>query len=90
MIEFLAQTANGQSSVEAWHGGPGNVAVDGTPDGATMKLQMRPPGGSVWLDVGADVTFSAVGVAGFTLKPCDLRLDLSSVGASTDLNGRVW
>ena len=49
-----------------WGGGAGLFLVEGTFNGATIKLQVRTPNG-VWMDVGDETTLTAIGLAGFIL-----------------------
>ena len=83
------QTANGNSSSYDWNKGEGQVVVSGTFDTSTVKLQMSPDGGTTWVDVGSDSTFTAAGAAGFALNSCKVRVNVSSVGASTDVDAWI-
>ena len=94
MIElFKAQTANGNSAWFDWPGGAGNVSFvgDGAFDTATLKLQMSPDDGATPIDV-TGVALTADGhkdipPLGAGVK---VRANLASVGASTDINARIF
>ena len=86
---FTAQTANGQSTAYDWPGGIGQFIVEGTWNGATVKLQVSPDGGTTWLDVGSDVTLTADNIGNFELNGVSnfqIRADLSSAVGSTSLD----
>ena len=86
---FAAQTSDGQSTAYEWPGGIGQFIVEGTWNGATVKLQVSPDGGTTWLDVGSDVTLTAAGIGNFELGGSSnfkIRADLSSAGGSTSLD----
>ncbi len=85
---FTAVAANGQSTVYVWPGGVGQFSAAGTWDGATCKLQMSPDAGTTWIDVGSDVSKTADGIGNFELGPCQVRVDLSSVG-TTSINSWI-
>lgn len=81
-----AATTNANWPTDAgvtWRGGTGTLFVAGTWDSATAKLQAKAPSGSVWIDVGTDVEFSANGMANFQLGPCALRLNVAGGGESS-------
>lgn len=84
---FTNQTANGNSAAIDWPGGRGELVGFGTWDTSTMTLQMSPDGGTTWITTGQALT--ADGHKSFQLTPCKLRLNLASVGASTDVNGQI-
>lgn len=84
-IFFSEQTANGNSESATHTGGPLTVFCDGTFDGATVKLQVRRPGGD-WQD-DTDLTFTAGGHINLQLvSGVEMRGDISGVGASTSVN----
>ena len=86
---FAAQTANGQSTTYDWPGGIGQFIVEGTWNGATVKLHVSPDGGTTWLDVGSDVTLTDDGIGNFELGGSSnfkIRADLASAGGSTSLD----
>lgn len=60
-----------------WPGGRGEVRVDGTFGGATLTLQIKSPDGSSVMTVGTNTTFTAEGIGGFDLGPCDLKMGVS-------------
>ena len=70
-----------------WIGGPGAMYVEGTFSGATVKLQAR-TSQDTWVDVGASVTFTAAGVAGFDLPAGDIRAAISG-GPPTNIYASV-
>ena len=80
-------TSNSQTSALNWQGGVGQMVVGGTFDTCTVKLQMSPDAAVTWIDVGGDASVTAAGVVNFDLGSCEIRLDISSVGASTSING---
>mgnify|MGYP003147572087 CR=1 FL=1 len=84
-----AATANGNSSQYYWDVGEGQVVVSGTFDGATVKLQLSPDDGTTWVDVGTASTFTAAGGAGFTVNACKLRINISAVGASSEISAWI-
>lgn len=90
---FSARTTDGNSNAIDWPGGRGVFAVFGTPNGATVKLQWSPDGGTTWLDVDRSgdtyVTLSAAGAGGFELPACKLRANQASSGGSTSLTATV-
>lgn len=78
-------TADGSGSAMDWPSGLGNVRCTGTFDGATVTLESSSDGGSTWLPVGADATFTEAGQANFSLGPCKLRGTVSGAGGSTSV-----
>lgn len=93
MILIKAAAATG-SAVD-WTGGPGSLFVYGTWNGATVKLQASPDGGTTWIDVPTDaansspLSLTANGICNFVLGPCKLRAAISGAGGSTSLTARV-
>ena len=89
---FLAQTTAGNSSTVTWYcSGEWEFSAWGTWDGATIKLQHSPDGGTRWID-SADTNASAVsftndGAAEIRIPYGQLiRANLASAGAATNLN----
>jgi hypothetical protein len=86
---FTNRTTNGQSTAYDWPGGVGTFVCEGTWNSATVKMQMSPDGGTTWVDVGDDVTFTDDGVGNFELggdSNFKIRADLSSAGNSTSID----
>lgn len=65
-------SANGDAQ-KLQRGGKFAFAVDGTFNSGTVKLQIRSPDGTSWLDIGADATLSAEGVIGVELPAGEYR-----------------
>ncbi len=87
--QYTSQTTAAASSAIEWEGGLGHMVVTGTFDGATVALQISPDDGSTWQDVGGDASITAAGAVSFEINPCQLRLNLTSAGGSTSVNGWV-
>lgn len=83
---FTNRTTTGNSDAFDWPSGKGTVRAFGTFDGATVKLQASYDGGTTWIDAGAEASFTAAGLANFSLGPCKLRGALSGAGASTSVS----
>ena len=81
---FSGQMADGDSAVHTGQGGLRTVVAWGTFGGGTLTLQMSPDGGTTWLSLGADVEFTADGVANVQLGAgIPLRANLAgSTGAN--------
>ena len=84
---FDGQTADANSSAEAWPGGVGQMVGAGTWGGGTLKLQMSPDAGTTWVDIGGSASITADGVCNFELNSCDVRLVLTG---STGANLNAW
>ena len=82
-----ADTLNQTSTELNWPGGIGQMVVDGTFDTCTVELQMSPDDGTTWVPIGGDATVTEKAVVNFDLNGCDIRLELTSVGGSTSING---
>lgn len=80
-------TANGDTTVPDWNGRLGAFLAAGTFDGATVKLQHKI--GSIWVDLGSDTTLTADGGGQFITPQSELRVNTSSVGASTSITIQV-
>ncbi len=80
-------TANSNSTVYKFNGGEGQIVVSGTFDTAEVTLQMSPDAGTTWVAVGDASTFTVAGDAGFSVHPCQLRINVASVGSSTSVSG---
>jgi hypothetical protein len=80
-------TANGDTLVPDWNGRLGAFLVAGTFDGATVKLQHKI--GSTWVDLGSDTTVTADGGGQFITPQAELRVNVSSAGASTSVTVQV-
>jgi hypothetical protein len=83
---FTNRTTDGNSDAFDWPSGKGTLRASGTFNGATVKLQASFDGGTTWIDAGADATFTAPGLANFSLGPCKLRGVLSGAGGSTSIS----
>ena len=82
---FDGVTTNSSSDSVDWPGGVGQMVVEGTWGGGTVKLQMSPDDGTTWVAIGGDASITADGVVNFDLNACDLRLNLSgSTAANLD------
>jgi len=62
----------------------------GTWDTGSLKLELSPAGGSTWYDAATALTATGVAVIANTGQNHQFRVDLSSAGASTDLNWKVY
>ncbi len=59
-------------------------------DGCTVTLEFSPDGGTTWITVGTDTTFTSEGGGNFYLPgSVSLRFSVSSAGASTDVNAGI-
>lgn len=85
-LESTTLTTTGTTDV-SWNGKLGAFLASGTFDGATVKLQHKI--GSEWVDLGSDVTLSSAGGGQFITPQSELRVDLSSHGASTSITVAV-
>jgi predicted amidohydrolase len=86
---LTAVTSNSNSSTYNFNKGEGQVVVAGTWVTATVKLQMSPDGGTTWVDAGSASTFTADGISSFALNACKVRVNVSSVGASSSVNAWI-
>lgn len=85
---FTAKTANGNTANLYALGRHITVAVSGTFDGSTVKVQVSPDEGTTWIDTTTSLT--AAGVVEVTYgEGMLLRLNLSSAGAATSINAWV-
>jgi len=89
LVKVLTAAASGSSSTLDWPGGVGQMAVAGTFDDCTVKLQMSPDGAVTWIDVGGDASVTEAGVVNFDLRSCEVRLTIASAGGSTAIDGWV-
>ena len=94
---FDGVSANGNSTALNWPGGVGQMVVEGTWGGGTVKLQVSPDDGTTWVAVGGDSTITADGVVNFDLNSCDIRLNLSGATAPSldgwlteTVNDGIW
>ena len=95
--ETMTSNASFPSAGLTWKGGKGTLDVIGAFDTATATLQTSINGGTTWVTVGSDTTFTTAGVGNFELGGGDrsgsntrkIRITISSVGASTDLDAFV-
>ena len=87
--QYTSQTTAAASSTIEWEGGLGHMVVTGTFDGCTVDLQVSPDSGTTWQNVGGDASLTDAGVVSFELNPCQVRLNLTSAGGSTSINGWV-
>jgi len=85
-LENKILTTTGTTDV-TWNGKLGALLASGTFDGATVKLQHKI--GSNWVDLGPDVTLTSAGGGQFITPQSELRVDLSSHGASTSVTVAV-
>ena len=79
-------TANGNYPSDdgiSWPGGNGEFRIiAGTWDGAVAKIQIND--GSGWADEpGGSLSFTADKRHGFTAAPCNIRVNVASVGTSS-------
>lgn len=91
MVGLLADTATADGNYPSasgvrWNGGTGTLAVYGTFDSATAKLQCKSPNSSTWVDVGDDVSFTEAGVGAFQLGSCYIRVNIAGGGGSLSLS----
>lgn len=78
-LTLLSNAAATGAAVTLSRGGLFCFAVSGTWDGATAKLQMlSPSGGTTYIDVGADATFTANGACLAELPAGSYRVAISS------------
>lgn len=81
--------ADGNSPDIPWLGGIrkpiGNFSAEGTFGSGTLKLQHKPVGGSVFVDVGDDVSFTSDGMGSFRLPTGTLRVNLAG-STNPDVN----
>ena len=74
-----------------WKGGKGTFNVVGTFDTSTVKLQ-HSPDRTNWIDTGTDTEVTVAGGAAFEIMPGDefeptfIRVNIASVGGSTDVD----
>ncbi|MAF24529.1 hypothetical protein CL634_02995 [bacterium] len=85
LTQVLTSAVSGNSTAVQWVGGIGQMVVTGTFDSATVSLQMSPDDGSTWITVSGSSLTSA-DCKNFDLNSCDLRLAITSAGASTSIN----
>jgi len=85
---FTAQTADGNSAAINWEPGDGLLQVDGTFDSGSVAVQVSLDGGTTYSPYGTAITTAGVVKLELPAK-CKLRLNLSSAGASTELNAFV-
>ncbi|KPJ66515.1 MAG: hypothetical protein AMJ43_07735 [Coxiella sp. DG_40] len=85
-----AETANGSypSAGITVYGGRSTFVAYGTWDGATVTLEMSPDGGTTWIAIGSDTTFTADGVGNTEFgwdsqNPILVRATVSSVGTTS-------
>ena len=71
-----------------WNGGRASFAVAGNFGGAAVTLQYLAPDGATALDVGAEVTLGAPGLANFELGAGQIRAVVSG-GSPSGLYARV-
>ncbi|MFA7587659.1 MAG: hypothetical protein WCY11_15935 [Novosphingobium sp.] len=83
---FENRATDGNSAAEDWPSGCGTARAWGTFDGATVTLQASFDGGTTWIDVGEDATFTAAGMTNFSLGPCKLRGVVSGAGGTTSVS----
>ena len=89
MTDYLLenQTTNGSGEVKRIRG-VRTVTVFGTPDGATVTIEISNDAGVNWVSTGTDGEFTTAGstnVYGFG----SIRATVSGAGASTDLSSAV-
>jgi hypothetical protein len=73
--QAIALLTNGDANGTGVVVQPGSYsfAVDGTFNAGTVKLQIRSPDGSNWIDIGGDATLSAEGVCLVELPAGEVR-----------------
>lgn len=95
LLDEATANANGDSTVWPLRTpyGCGNIVVYGTWDTATVTLQHSLDNGASWRDfkddTGASVTWTADAEKVLCIDQRLIRLVVSSVGASTDLDARI-
>jgi hypothetical protein len=88
LTQVMTNKVSGESSSVQWYGGTGQIIVTGTFDSSTVSLQISPDDGSTWITIsGSSVT--AADCKNFDLNSCDLRLAITSAGASTSINAWI-
>jgi hypothetical protein len=85
LAQVMTSKTSGESSAVQWFGGTGQMIVTGTFDTSTVSLQVSPDDGVTWITVsGSSIT--AADCKNFDLNSCDIRLAITSAGASTSIN----
>ena len=83
---FDGQTANGNSTTEAWSGGNGTIFVEGDLDGANVTLEWQKTS-SDWYSVDTLTTgIDQPRMVAFFAGECTLRVKLSNAGSNTDVD----
>lgn len=72
-MSMTISAANGNTDTHKWQGGEGNFVAQGTFDSGSVALQFSVDGGTTWINVGTDTTFTANGGGNFKAPVCDLR-----------------
>lgn len=68
----LIENGTSTGSAFTWPGGKGNFFVEGTFNGATVKLQYQTPNGT-WVDLGSAVSMTANGQGEFSFPAGQVR-----------------
>lgn len=76
--DFLEFTPTATTAAQVWRGGDATVFVQaGNFNSATVKIQASYDGGTTWVDLGADGSFTANGVSNMNLASGELRFNVA-------------
>jgi len=94
MKEILsAADANGDSLIVDHNGGEVEVVVEGTFDGATVTAYLKMDGRDTWVPASENSAVAAwtepMVKAFKTLRKCQIKLTISSAGASTEITAAI-
>ena len=78
------QTTNATGNPQSWNGAIGNFCVEGTLDGATVKLEVKPENLSDFQEFdSSNTTLTAIGVVAVTAGRGQYRVDITGGSEST-------